>query len=159
MSQRFTVESELSRIDRGLTSDAQKEWGLTVEWFRFDQENTDVDDIYDVGAARRWKPPLLMPTLWVIREEGSDTFDQEGLYTTETLQVAVAKHVLRDKLHWVDLDRNVRERLNDRLRFEGHVYTISSFQLQGQLLRRDTIIGIMANKVRSDQYVWDPEFT
>lgn len=159
MSQRFSVESELSRIDTGLVADAQKEWGTFVEWYRFNEDASLADDLYDVGAPRRWHPPLRVPVLWVIRREGVDTYDQDGLYTSDTLQVAVAKHVMRDKLHWVNLDLAVRDYLRDRIRFEGVVFTVSSFQLEGQLLDRDTIIGINANKVRDEQYLWDPEFT
>lgn len=158
MSQRFSVESELSRIDTGLVSDAQKEWGVSVEWFRFDEDATVVDDLYDVGATRRWQAPLRIPALWVIRDEGRDTYDQDGLYVTETLQIALSKSVLRDKLHWVSLEQMILDHLRDRLRFEGVVYTIVSFQPMGQLLNRDTIIGVTANKVRSDQYMWDPDF-
>lgn len=159
MSQRFSVEGELSRIDSGLTDDAQKEWGTYVEWYRYDESTSAADDLYDVGAPRRWGAPLLIPVLWIIREEGVDTYDQDGLYTTESLQIAVAKHALRDKLHWTDVATLVQRHLKDRIVFEGHVFTISSFQVQGQLLNRDVIIGIQANMVRSDQYVWDPEFT
>ena len=159
MSQRFSVESELSRIDTGLVADAQKEWGVSVEWFRFDEDATAVDDLYDVGAARRWQSPLRIPALWVVRDEGRDTYDQDGLYVTETLQVALAKSVLRDKLHWVNLEKMIRDHLRDRIQFEGVVFTISSFQPMGQLLDRDTIIGVMATKVREDQHIWDPDFS
>lgn len=158
MSRRFSVESELNRIDSGLVNDAQKEWGTHVLWYRFDPDATEVDDLYDVGAARRWHPPLRIPVLWVVREEARDTFREEGKYGADQLQIAMAKTVFRDKLHWLDLKHDVETRWDDRVKFEGVVFRVVSFQLMGQLLDRDTILGLDLRKVRADQYFFDPDF-
>lgn len=158
MSQRFSISGELNRVDHGLTHVAQKEWGTAIEWYRYDENASVVDDLYDVGASRAWKPPLLMPALWATREEGRDTHDQDGLYTTDVLRCAVAMHAMRDLLHWTDLPETIESFLKDRIRYDHKVFTVASFQLQGQLGDRDAILGITAHEVRDDQFVFDVDF-
>ena len=157
MSQRFSVSSEVSRVDYGLNADAQKEWGTSLEWFRFDPEETDTDDLYDVGAPRRWKPAIVVPCLWVIREEGVDTFRDHGLDLVDTLNAAVSKANLRDILTWRGLEHPVNY-IKDRVRYDGVIFTVSKIAPAGELNQRDVVVSVTGSMIQQDEYIWDPDF-
>jgi hypothetical protein len=158
MSQRFSVQSEMNRIETGLLSDAQREWGESLKWYVFDPQTSDANAIYDVGEERRWRPALIVPCLWVIRMTGDDSYRPEGLSTSDTLQFATTYGVLQDKLGWVTPEFDVRDYLKDRLVYEEKIFTIVSFDVTGRLLNRESIIAGRADQVREDQAIFDPEF-
>lgn len=155
MSRLFSIEHELNRVDQGLT-DTGKEWGTEVRWARFDPNTTVPDDVYDVGSPRSWGPWIEVPVLWALRTEGRNTFRSEGLQTQDSLQFAVAKTVIRDRLGWEGLltREGAEAFLRDRVEYEGRIFTIDDIQVQGQLEDRDVVVGVVAREVRpSDQWV------
>lgn len=158
MSQRFTVQGELNRIDKGLRRDAQHDWGTEVQWWRYDPES-EVHDTYDVGSPRQWRPYVIVPVLSAIALEGRDTHDDLGLYTSETIEVVVTKQQLRDYLYWHGMlnREGLQSFLRDRIGYEDRVYTITSAQLEGQLHQRDTIVAISGKEVRSDEQLLDEQ--
>lgn len=158
MSQRFTVQGELNRIDAGLRSDAQHDWGTQVKWWRWNPSTTS-HDTYDVGSPRQWRPFVWVPVLQAIATEGRDVYRDEGLYTSQTLQVVVAKNALRDHLHWFGLltRAGLNDLLRDRIEYEHSLYTINDVQLEGQLHNRDVIVAVSAREVKSDeQWIDEP---
>lgn len=158
MSQRFSVSSEMNRIETGLMREAHREWGDHIKWFVFDPEASDKNDIYDVGEERRWRPPLLVPCLWITRITGDDSYRPEGLSVSDTLQFATTYGVLQDKLGWETPELDVRDTLKDRLVFEEKIFTIVAFDVAGSLLTREAIVAVRADQVREDQALFDPEF-
>lgn len=157
MSRYFSIEHELNRIDRGLNS-VRDEWGTTVEWLVFDPTSPK-DDPYDVGAPRRWSAPIDVPVLWALRTEGRDNQRDTGLHTTDSLQFAVAKNVIRDRLGWegVLTRQGMVAFLRDRIRFEGRLFTITDIQVEGQLGNRDVVVGVVAREIRADEESVDDE--
>lgn len=157
MGRYFSIEHELNRIDRGLNR-TRDEWGTTVEWMVFDP-TTPKDTIYDVGGPRRWGKPIDVPVLWALRTEGRDNQAPEGLHTTDSLQFAVAKNVIRDRLGWegVLTREGMVAFLRDRIRYEGRLFTITDMQVQGQLKSRDVVVGVVAREIRPDEESVDEE--
>lgn len=157
MSRYFSIEHELERVDRGLNN-ARDEWGTTVEWLVFDPTSPK-DDPYDVGAPRRWSAPIDVPVLWALRTEGRDNQRDTGLHTTDSLQFAVAKNVLRDRLGWegVLTRQGMLAFLRDRIRYEGRLFTVTDMQVQGQLTDRDVVVGVVAREIREDEQSVDQE--
>jgi hypothetical protein len=157
LSQRFGIQEELDRIDSGLLQDAGKEWGTEILWYRF-RADSEVDEIYDVGAPRRYGPAVTVPVLWALRTEGQHGFEDSGLDPSDSLQFAVGKSVLRDWLGWKFLDRGGHtELLRDRVRYEGRLFTVDRVDIQGQLEDRDVILGVVAREVReSTEFVDTP---
>jgi hypothetical protein len=157
MGRRFSVESELNSIDRGLV-ETGGEWGTEVRWHRYDPDSPR-HETYDVGEQRRWGPAIDVPVLWALRTEGRNTFRSEGLHTQDSLQFAISKTIIRDRLGWEELltREGTDAFLRDRVEFEGRLFTIDDIQVQGQLEERDVVVGVIAREVRvSDQWLDEP---
>lgn len=151
MSRYFSIEHELERIDRGLNQTSD-EWGTTVEWFVYNPDSPK-DELFDVGSQRDWSEPILVPVLWALRTEGRDSKQPEGLHTRDSLQFAVAKNVIRDRLGWEQVltREGMVAFLRDRIRYEGRMFTVTDMQVEGQLEGRDVVVGVVAREVRPDE--------
>lgn len=156
---RFSNDYELRRIDRGLRLDGQNDWGTKVRWYRFDTETTVVDDVYDQGAPRAYSSPFEVPVLWAVRTEGRSVPNNEGLQSYDALELAVRKSVLRDDFRWpLHTRADAESFLRDRIEYEGRVFAINVFDIQGQLQDSDVIIGVGGREIQSYDLPFEPEF-
>lgn len=155
----FNVDYERASVDGGL-GEAQGEWGVTVLWHRWDP-NSPTDDIYDVGAPRRWGPGVEVPVQLALVKEGSHTFEDRGLRTVNRLAFAVSKAVLRDRLGWGDeltkTARGHQDFLRDRVSYAGTTFTIDTLEPIGDLQGRDAMISVTAREVPEETLVLDED--
>ncbi|MCA1784091.1 MAG: hypothetical protein ABR616_09695 [Dermatophilaceae bacterium] len=148
---RFGIAYELDSIDSGLATE-QGEWGVTLQWYRWDPESP-VDDVYDVGDPRQWGPPIDVPVQFALLMEGSHIYADRGLKAVNTLAFALSQDVFRDRLGWgeeLDRGRFHQKFLKDRVSYRGQVFTIDSLEPSGNLSGQDVMISGGGREVRED---------
>ena len=162
MSKRFTVQGELNRIDEGLRSESQHEWGVFIKWYRYNAEATDPHDIYDVGTPRRWRPGVLVPVIFALPTEPEDTFHDEGLYTNRRINFALTMAKFRDHLY-LRGDRGFETRagmvtfLRDRIEYDGSFFTIDQLAPTGELQGRDVVLAGRGREIHPGDMFIDEE--
>lgn len=159
---RFDQRYELDSIFDGTEYDLQQYEGQTIPWYVFDRETSRTDPVYDVGTddvtgGRRWKKPILLPVLTVIRTEGAANTNQGGLYVSDTVHVGVSvRQAERAGLR--ALEDAPDRHLADRFVWNGTVFSPTRIQERGLLQQRFTVIGIDALEVNPEELVNDPDF-
>lgn len=149
----FSVNYELSSIQRGIDKDLVQEVGTTVLWYRFD-ETSPVDDIYDVGEARVFHVPLRISVIAAVRVEGRDQRRDEGLFTRDRLEILVAWKAL-DVVGLEDIATDTERYLKDRVVYDDVAFTVRAVEVEGQLNDQDTIVSISLEEVRDDEQYFD----
>ena len=155
---RFNVDYEQNEINAALRG-RQNEIGDTVDWYRFDRENSVIDDIYDegTGSGKHFRGPFTVPVMHVVREEGMAEENPEGLYYSDSIHVTAAFDQLRRAgFSFVDLDH--QKWLKDRIVYDDRVFRVTRLEVLGQVKRRDVIVSIDALQERGDELVNDAQF-
>lgn len=154
MAQRFSIKWEQDSIWDGIRDDLQREVGTYVDWYRFDPDASNSHDVYDVGESRVWKAPFKVPVVTANRVEGRDRRTDYGLYTNDRLHLTFTFRVAQ-QVGIEDIERNTEAYLKDRVVYEGVVFTPRVAQIQGTLLKTDTIIGLDLQEVDPEEMVYD----
>lgn len=159
---RFDQRYELDGIFDGTQFELQQYEGQTIPWYVFDRESSRTDPVYDVGTddavgGRRWKKPILLPVLTVIRTEGGYANTVEGSYVTDTVHVGVSVRQA-ERAGLQDLEDRPDSHLPDRFVWNGTVFSPTRIQERGLLQNRFTVIGIDALEVNPEELVNDPDF-
>ncbi len=159
---RFDVAYELEGVFDATEQDLQSFVGQVVPWYVLDRAASVEDPTYDVGGnlavgGRRWKPPLYLPVLSVIRTQGSYDASIEGFYVTDFVHVSVSVRQA-ENAGLRDLEDRPDGHLVDRFVWDGTVFTPTRIQERGLVQRRFTVIGIDAAQVNPDELVNDPDF-
>ena len=156
---RFTIPYEIDAIRRGITSDLRRPVGQMLDWYVFDPEATEVDDIYDVGAStggRRWRAPFPMPAISAVIMQGQTVQNDRGFYQSDVarfvLNVADVLKVLPGIVYASD------QHINDRFVYRGEVFTPTRFYFRGLVTDQYTVITMDANQVNPEELVNDLDF-
>ena len=158
---RFDAGYELSSMYLGMQKDLQQQVGQTLPWYVSSFDVSQVDDIYDVGSSlvgRKWLAPVLVPVLGVIKLESEERINDQGFYPIDTLQFSVSPDALNatglsDVLTQPDIH------LNDRIVYEGHVYSIRQVRVRGEIADSGyAIVGVNGQQVKSDEMITDQQF-
>lgn len=158
MSQRFSLDYDLSRWDSHL-GDYQGEAGVVLKWYRWN-DDSEVDDIYDVGANRSWSPAVLVPALFVMPVEGPHGAGSRGLEPADSVAWAVSGAVFRERLYWdEELDQGAGHKifLKDRVSYRGLVYTVDFIEPAGDLNDQDMVITGGGKKIIEDMITLDQQ--
>jgi hypothetical protein len=147
----------------------QRYTGTTVLWYEWagvidttPDVSEGIEDLYDEGGlaatqARRWVAPKPMPVYSVIRQEDVETPSAEGMYTVETIHISALLEQLRAA--GLSDPYDARRHLFDRIVWDGRVYEIRRYQIQGRLQNYETTVGIDATRVMPEEMINDPDFT
>lgn len=152
----YRLRRNLWRINRGLKR-FQYQTGQSVTWYPFDSASLDDDgtdtDLYDEGIAINWLPGLHLPVLqaYYIPATQNDTGD--GLYLVDSLRLTIGVDQFQKFTHLSELDRS--HRLNDRVSYEGRVYSVNDWRPKGRAADKYTIITATCVEVREDEGVFD----
>lgn len=159
----WPIETEHGLINKGISA-YQGEVGQDIVWFSFDTAEAAADDetdIYDEGTAanpRRWKAGIKIPVYSIIREEGAEVPSGEGFYTVDTIHFSALLEQLKQR--GLPNVYDAQSKLFDRIVWDGMVWEIRRYQIQGRLAARnlETVVGIDATRVKSEEMVNDPDF-
>lgn len=139
--------TELSQIRRQLAW-YQREHGETVVWYELDAKTSVYDETFNV-RNKVYRPPVVVPALWVIYTEDVQESTAEGGRHVPTLQFAVSMWEFR-RLGISD-PYDFERHLNDLVVYYGEYFSIGEYSPQGRLWRDDVILGINAIRVYPEE--------
>jgi hypothetical protein len=155
---RFSLDYEQNEVDASLRG-RQDETGDTVNWYRFDREDSEVSDIYDEGYGEGlvFRGPFPVPMMHVVREEGSDQNTPEGQYWNDTIH-ATASFRMLERAGFTFLDLEHQNYLRDRFVYDDRVFRVTRMEVLGQIQRRDVVVSLDATELKGDELVNDKQF-
>lgn len=156
---RFQIPYEREAILFGINYDLTLHIGQIVEWWRYDSENTESDDIYDVGSVdggRRWLDPFNMVCINASLYQGITVQDARGFYNTDLLRVTLNIKDVEELIP--DLVSNTDAYLKDRIVFRGEVFRPKRFYPKGQITDDYTIFSFDAIQVNPEELINDQQF-
>ena len=156
---RFNIDFEHDLIETGIRQDLQKTIGTTVRWFTFDDQTSDVDPIYDVGAmdgGRRWKDPFTLQVIWAHIIQSPVVQNDQGFYQSDTMRLTVSVEELNRQIP--DMIGHPDRHLLDRIVYRSSVFTPSQVYFRGLTNTNYTILTIDCLEVNPEELVNDPQF-
>lgn len=155
---RFTTATETADIRKGLRG-TQAQIGDVVLWWRFNNTDTVVHDVYDEGieGGLAYDGPIEIPVLHATFVEGAEEQLDRGLYATDTLQITASLHQLR-KRGMTDIELNHTRYLRDRVAYNGRLFRVGQVEVLGQIRRDDVIVAIHGPQVQADELSGDADF-
>lgn len=156
---RFQIPYEREAILFGIDYDLTRHIGQVVQWWKFDSENTESDDIYDVGSisgGRKWFDPFDMICINASLFQGVTMQNAKGFYNTDLLRVTLNIKDIEALLP--DLVSNTDKYLKDRIVFRGEVFRPSHFYPRGQLTDDYTLFTFDAVQINPDELINDQQF-
>ena len=169
---RFSIDSERESIISGTNSELVFTVGQYVQWWFYDEKRTDIDPVYDVGAASggRWfngphKIPVIKATLY----QGVSIQNERGLYNADVLRITLNMDIAEDNLqvsgsvfpaiqNLATLPDNPDHFLRDRIVFRNEVFTIDQVLQKGIIKGKYTILTIDCIQVMPEELDNDPQF-
>jgi len=151
------VSWEHQDIFKGIDGDLRAPVGHHVRWVEYDDEASNMDDIYDVAdhvIGRVWKPPVRIPAYAAFIFQGVSMHNDRGFYNTDVLRVSAAIDVVErvfPELVW-EPDKHIK----DRVLYRGRVFIPTQINLRGLLRNTHTIFTVEANEVNEEEHVNDP---
>ncbi len=171
---RFSVDHERSSIITGTTKELVRTVGNVMEWWFYDQDNTIVDPIYDVGSGgmgggRRWKGPVQVPIVSGKLRQGVTVQNDRGLYNTDTLDLIINMDVvyngndLKGSNSTVipelsRIETNPDHYLLDRIVFRNQVFVPRQISLDGLITDKYTLVAVSCLQVNPEELVNDAQF-
>lgn len=110
----------------------QEETGEWVQWFVFNSTATTSDPTYSTGPQRAWYPPITVPVILGEYERASKNFDDDGLYLVDQVH-GVMSYFAFFSSTIIDPDTKGQNHLNDRVAFDGRLFTVTSFIPRGRV--------------------------
>lgn len=167
-SGRFDLDYESLSMYEGIAEDLGGMVGQLVNWFRWQdyylEDNFGVvaDDTYDVSSSktaegRRWMLPFKMPTVMAQVTRGGNSFNERGLYTTDTLRLVINVGDIKRLLPNMVGD-NPTDFLRDRVEYRGQVFSPIRINPRGAFGNRFAVVTIDLTEVNSEEMVNDPQF-
>lgn len=158
---RFKIDLERQSIAKGIDYDLQQQVGQSIEWWVFDPENTEVDDLYDVGdsdGGRRYIGPIVIPTFNAVILQGEPRQTERGFYNTD---------VLRASINITEIDAHLRDSISDalndylldRIVYREQVFIPTRIYPRGLVEDKYTVFTVEADQVNPEQLVNDPQFS
>jgi hypothetical protein len=110
----------------------QRDIGQQVQWFRFDQADTTSDPVYETGPQRIWYPAITMPCYLAEYQRSGQNFDDDGLYIVDRLHLILSYNFFFNSA-MPDPDPTGADHVNDRVGFQGVLFSIDTFYPQGRV--------------------------
>lgn len=138
----------------------QRQVGQWAHWFRFNLAATTAHPVYDVGPQRVWYPPITVPVMIGEYGRAGQNFDDDGLYRLDSVHFVISKSAF---FHTTmpDPDETGADHVNDRVGFDGTLFSVDSFQPRGRVAGYFWTISVDAHEVAQedlDEDAADPMF-
>ena len=158
---RFTVDYEIDSYSAGINEDLQRPVGGEVPWWKFDEDATQVDDLYGVASdeedgGRRYKPHRMLPYIMAQVFQGQTDQSDLGFYNVDNLRISV--NMADFNRVFPNIVPEADNFLKDRTVFNGTVFRPTRIYLRGRVLDRYTIITMDLVQVSPEELVNDPQF-
>lgn len=156
---RFDTDFETNEINNALRGHQASQIGDTVQYWRFDRVNSEINDVYDegFGAGRVYRPPVELPCLHVTHDEGGGEANNTGFYWNDNIYISCSyEQFTRTGL--TEADVHHQGYLRDRILYDGLVFRVTDMHVVGQIQQRDLIVSIEGTQVKPDEMANDPQF-
>src|SRR5262249_24162936 len=116
-------------------------------YWRFDYDQSQMHEVYDEGhgVGKQFYGPWQVPALHVVHNEATNSEPRDsGLYITDSLHIICEyDQIWKVGLTEVDLKHGTFQR--DRIANDNILFAVKRVNVQGQMRRRDFIVGIDAD--------------
>lgn len=156
---RFSLPFELRAISEGLEEDIQQPLGQWLEWWRYADEDTRIDPVYDVGdyaGGRVWRPPVRLMVMRHSVEQGPLYPNDRGMYTQDDMVFVVNESEFARKLPNVAYGPD--NFLLDRITWRGKVFHPTLINPRSHIHNTAVTVVIRATQVNPEELVNDPQF-
>ena len=172
---RFSINYERDSFITGTTTEVVDTVGTTVDWWFYNETDTVVDPIYDVGGnnygtgGRIWNGPVKLPVVKAALYQGATVQSDRGFYNTDILRLLINVDVIEDNVNLAGSNRstipqlksleiNPDDYLRDRIVFRHEVFTPKRILPVGIVKDNYTLISVECNQVNPEEMVNDPQF-
>jgi hypothetical protein len=155
---RFHSDFETNEIHDALEGH-QRQVGDVVDYYRFNAETSEMNDIYDEGdgVGKTYDGPYRIPVIHVTREEGLNQDTDIGFYYNDDIHMTASyQQLVNSGLTRMDIEHHTY--LKDRIVYDGRVFRVTRIEVLGQIQRRDLVVGIDLTQVKPDELVNDEQF-
>jgi hypothetical protein len=161
---RFTSDFESDAILTGIDMDLKKAVGTSALWYYYDEVNTVVDPIYDVGGTppyspprgRLWKGPFTIPLIKAVISQGNTKFSQAGYYNADTLRLTMSSKDIENIIPGV-MD-NPDDQNRSRVVWKNQVFRPFNVQQRGIISEGFILLTVECSQVMPEEMVNDPQF-
>lgn len=156
---RFDTRYEVGQIENSLRAYQGSQIEDSVEYFRFLQAESTMDDIFDegIGQGLVFRPSVNLPVLHVTHNEGGSTNADTGFYFNDEISVTTSFDLF-SRTGMTAADVAHQRFLKDRILYDDLIFRVTSIQILGQVNKRDTIVSIEGTQVKPDELANDPQF-
>ena len=154
---RFNTDVETSKVLDVLT-DYGKGQGDWLDYYHLDEENSQYDPIFDepVGAGRVFTLTQ-MPAIHVHLIYGANQYGDFGMYYNDEIAASIS-YRLFEQAGMTEADIRDGRYERDRVVYKEKVFRITTLNIQGQIQRREIIVGLEGSQLKPDELVGDVAF-
>jgi hypothetical protein len=159
---RFTSDFERTSIVQGIDADLRNPVGTHALWYIFDDVNTQVDPIYDVGdgvptpGGRIWKGPFTIPLVKAVISQGSTKISESGFYNMDTLHLTINSKDIEAIAPGTMMNPDDQNR--SRVVWKNEVYRPYNVQQRGIISEGFVLLVVECQQVMPDEMINDPQF-
>lgn len=137
-------------------ADYQLQTGQWVQWFRFNKTATTSHPVYDVGPQRMWYPAITLPVLLGDYNRAPQNFDDDGLYRIDRAHL-IFSYFAFFQTTMLDPDPTGQDHLNDRVGFDGTLFSVDMFEPRGRVASRFLTVSVDLTEVAQEEMDEDVE--
>jgi hypothetical protein len=159
---RFNSDFERTSIVQGIDADLRNPVGTHALWYIFDEGNTQLDPIYDVGGGnstvvgRAWTGPFTVPIVRAVVSQGNTKVSESGFYNADTLHLTINSKDIESISPGTMM--NPDEHNRSRIVWKNEVYRPYNVQQRGIISEGFVLLVVDCQQVMPDEMVNDPQF-
>jgi len=161
---RFTSDFEAQSIFTGIDMDLKNPVGTSALWYIYDEVNSALDPIYDVGNnvaelatdGKVWHGPFKIPLIKAVISQGSTKISQAGFYNADTLHLTINSKDIESIAPGVMTNPDDQNR--SRVVWKNQVYRPFNVQQRGIISEGFTLLVVECQQVMPEEMVNDPQF-
>ena len=142
------LRRELRSVEKAIRQ-RQTLAGQWLQWYQIDYANTTSDPVYSTGPSRKWLAPVTIPAYSAWISQAPQSFGDDGLYLVDRLQAVVSVWEFEHRGMTLFTDDH---HLNDRVMFDGELFSVDSFIPGGRVADRYMTIAISALQVKPEEF-------
>jgi hypothetical protein len=154
---RFNTDYETGKVLDVLT-DYGEGHGDWLDYYRLDEENSEYDEIFDepVGAGRVFTLTQ-MPAIHVHLIYGANQYGDFGMYYNDEIAASISFRMF-EQAGMTEADIRDGKYERDRVVYKNKVFRITILDIQGQIQRREIVVGLEGSQLKPDELVGDQQF-
>jgi len=159
---RFTSDFERTSIVQGIDVDLKNPVGTSALWYLFDEVNTQIDPIYDVGygvpapGGRTWIGPFTIPLIKAVISQGTTKVSESGFYNADTLHLTINSKDIEGIAPGTMMNPDDSNR--SRVVWKNEVYRPYNVQQKGIISEGFVLLVVDCMQVMPEEMVNDPQF-